>query len=212
MRIENPGSSGLRTVWHALPAPSPSSCREDTRSAPFLSAVSSRLSGPVFSPPVGSCTTSRTAPPPAKRSKAAGDPMSYKVLSTAKCFGGTLSRVQHASAVTKTDMIFAVFMPETAEGVKVPALYYLSGLTCTDENFMGKAGAQRAAAAHGIALIAPDTSPRAPTPGPTSLPLASSSLTRAVCCQAATRAMISPKALGTTTLAGTSAAVRYGLQ
>jgi hypothetical protein len=88
--------------------------------------------------------------------------MSYKVLSTAKCFGGTLSRVQHASAVTKTDMIFAVFMPEAAEGVKVPALYYLSGLTCTDENFMGKAGAQRAAAQHGIALIAPDTSPRTP--------------------------------------------------
>lgn len=88
--------------------------------------------------------------------------MSLKVLSTAKCFGGTLSRVQHASAVTKTDMVFAVFMPEAAEGVKVPALYYLSGLTCTDENFMGKAGAQRAAAQHGIALIAPDTSPRKP--------------------------------------------------
>jgi|EP01046_Picozoa_sp_COSAG06_P019319 S-formylglutathione hydrolase FrmB len=85
----------------------------------------------------------------------------YKVLSTVKVFGGTMSRVQHASAVTKCDMIFAVFMPEAAEGVKVPALYYLSGLTCTDENFMGKAGAQQAAAKHGIALIAPDTSPRA---------------------------------------------------
>ena len=107
-------------------------------------------------------TTSSSEVPAAKRARG----MSFKVLSTAKCFGGTLSRVQHASAVTKTDMIFAVFMPEAAEGVKVPALYYLSGLTCTDENFMGKAGAQRAAAQHGIALIAPDTSPRTPARRP----------------------------------------------
>ena len=90
--------------------------------------------------------------------------MSYKVLSTCKVFGGTLTRATHASAVTKCEMTFAVFMPEVAEGAKVPALYYLSGLTCTDENVMGKSGAQRAAAQHGIALIAPDTSPRAPAP------------------------------------------------
>lgn len=123
-------------------------------------------------------TTSSTEAHPSKRARA----MSYKVLSTAKCFGGTLSRVQHASAVTKTDMIFAVFMPEAAEGVKVPALYYLSGLTCTDENFMGKAGAQRAAAQHGIALIAPDTSPRTrpPVAAATLLP-ASSLLTHGAC-------------------------------
>ena len=92
--------------------------------------------------------------------------MSYKVLSTCKVFGGTLTRATHASAVTKCEMTFAVFMPEVAEGAKVPALYYLSGLTCTDENVMGKSGAQRAAAQHGIALIAPDTSPRAPAPLP----------------------------------------------
>lgn len=87
--------------------------------------------------------------------------MSFSVLSTAKVFGGTMSRVKHASAVTKCDMVFAVFMPECAEGLKVPALYFLSGLTCDDTNFMGKSGAQRAAAKAGIALIAPDTSPRA---------------------------------------------------
>ena len=135
--------------------------------------------------------------------------MSYKVLSTAKCFGGTLSRVQHASAVTKTDMIFAVFMPEAAEGVKVPALYYLSGLTCTDENFMGKAGAQRAAAQHGIALIAPDTSPRT-LPPIAAATLAACKLTAYAwrLRQAGTRAMISARALASTTLAGTSAAVR----
>lgn len=118
--------------------------------------------------------------------------MSYKVLSTAKCFGGTLSRVQHASAVTKTDMIFAVFMPEAAEGVKVPALYYLSGLTCTDENFMGKSGAQRAAAQHGIALIAPDTSPRTPARRkppcqPASLPACTSTLAGNTWCWSARR-------------------------
>ena len=57
-------------------------------------------------------------------------------------------------------MRFSVFYPPDAETVPVPILYYLSGLTCTDENFMQKGGAQHAAAEHGIALIAPDTSPR----------------------------------------------------
>lgn len=57
-------------------------------------------------------------------------------------------------------MHFTVFFPPTAEVTPVPVLYYLSGLTCTDENFMQKAGAQRKAAELGIALVAPDTSPR----------------------------------------------------
>ena len=135
--------------------------------------------------------------------------MSYKVLSTCKVFGGTLTRATHASAVTKCEMTFAVFMPEVAEGAKVPALYYLSGLTCTDENVMGKSGAQRAAAQHGIALIAPDTSPRAPAPLPApGLRSAAPVTHRADGAQADTRATTSARAPGSTTTAGISAAVR----
>ena len=66
--------------------------------------------------------------------------MSIKTLSTVRCFGGVLHRVSHTSVSTKTDMVFAVFLPAQAETAKVPALFYLSGLTCTDENFMQKAG------------------------------------------------------------------------
>ena len=57
-------------------------------------------------------------------------------------------------------MTFSIYLPPQAEQSKVPALYWLSGLTCTDENFVTKAGAQRHAAIHGIAIICPDTSPR----------------------------------------------------
>jgi S-formylglutathione hydrolase len=57
-------------------------------------------------------------------------------------------------------MVFSVFLPPQAANGPVPALYYLSGLTCTDENFVAKAGAQQYAAEHGIAIVAPDTSPR----------------------------------------------------
>jgi len=57
-------------------------------------------------------------------------------------------------------MTFAVFLPPQAEAGRVPVLYWLSGLTCTDENFVTKAGAQQFAAEHGIAVVAPDTSPR----------------------------------------------------
>jgi S-formylglutathione hydrolase FrmB len=59
-------------------------------------------------------------------------------------------------------MVFAVYLPPQAETGPVPVLYWLSGLTCTDENFMQKAGAQRVAAELGIAIVAPDTSPRGP--------------------------------------------------
>ena len=135
--------------------------------------------------------------------------MSYKVLSTCKVFGGTLTRATHASAVTKCEMTFAVFMPEVAEGAKVPALYYLSGLTCTDENVMGKSGAQRAAAQHGIALIAPDTSPRAPAPLPAPGLRSAAPVTQEPDgAQADTRATTSARAPGSTTTAGTLAAVR----
>lgn len=87
--------------------------------------------------------------------------MSLTRLASNRCFGGHHHRYEHKSTTTRTDMQFAIFLPPQAEaGQRVPALYWLSGLTCTDENFMQKAGAQRLAAELGIALIAPDTSPR----------------------------------------------------
>lgn len=76
------------------------------------------------------------------------------------CFDGKQIRFAHTSKVLNCDMQFSVFLPPQAETQAVPALYWLSGLTCTDENFSSKAGAQRIAAELGIALIIPDTSPR----------------------------------------------------
>lgn len=76
------------------------------------------------------------------------------------CFGGKQIRFAHTSRVLNCDMQFSVYLPPQAETQAVPALYWLSGLTCTDENFSGKAGAQRYAAELGIALVIPDTSPR----------------------------------------------------
>ena len=81
-------------------------------------------------------------------------------IAATKCFGGWLKRYKHASTSLNCDMIFAVYLPPQAETQKVPVLWWLSGLTCTDENFMQKAGAQRIAAELGIAIICPDTSPR----------------------------------------------------
>jgi len=84
------------------------------------------------------------------------------IKSTVRLFGGTLQRITHTSSVCKCDMTFAVYLPPHAvNGVKaVPVLYWLSGLTCTDENFSQKAGFARAAAARGVAIVMPDTSPR----------------------------------------------------
>ena len=82
------------------------------------------------------------------------------VVQEQKCFGGRQIRYQHASAVLNCEMKFSVFLPPQAATQNVPALYWLSGLTCSDENFSTKAGAQRVAAELGIALIIPDTSPR----------------------------------------------------
>lgn len=86
--------------------------------------------------------------------------MTINILSTVKCFGGMQSRFEHASAVNRCTMTAAIYLPPQAETQPVPVLYWLSGLTCTDENFVTKAGAQRYAAEYGIALVAPDTSPR----------------------------------------------------
>lgn len=77
-----------------------------------------------------------------------------------KSFGGQQLRFRHLSDVLNCEMTFSIYLPPQAEQYSVPALYWLSGLTCTDENFMIKAGAQQYAAKYGIAIIAPDTSPR----------------------------------------------------
>jgi S-formylglutathione hydrolase len=74
--------------------------------------------------------------------------------------GGWLERYRHASAVCHCSMTFSVYLPPQAEHRPVPAVYWLSGLTCTDDNFRVKAGAQRYAAELGLALVIPDTSPR----------------------------------------------------
>ncbi|WGE57092.1 S-formylglutathione hydrolase [Actinobacillus equuli] len=81
-----------------------------------------------------------------------------------KMFGGYHERYTHYSNSTHCEMTFAIYLPPQAEqGQKVPVLYWLSGLTCTDENFATKAGAQQFAAQHGIAIVMPDTSPRGET-------------------------------------------------
>lgn len=87
--------------------------------------------------------------------------MSIENLSCNKSFDGWHKQYSHYSETLNCTMRFAIYLPPQAlSGSKVPALYWLSGLTCTDENFMQKAGAQRLAAELGMAIIAPDTSPR----------------------------------------------------
>ena len=82
-------------------------------------------------------------------------------LSSNQCFGGSNRRYRHRSEVLDCEMTFSVYLPPQAvPGARLPVLYWLSGLTCTDENFMHKAGAQRVAAELGLVLVAPDTSPR----------------------------------------------------
>ena len=69
--------------------------------------------------------------------------MSSECLSSVRAFGGHQHRFQHRSQVLDCDMIYAVYLPPQAAAQDVPVVYYLSGLTCTDENFVTKAGAQR---------------------------------------------------------------------
>jgi S-formylglutathione hydrolase len=75
-------------------------------------------------------------------------------------FGGQQLRYKHQSALLNCEMTFSIYLPPQASQGPVPVLYWLSGLTCTDENFVQKAGAQQHAAEHGIAIVCPDTSPR----------------------------------------------------
>ncbi|OAN14305.1 S-formylglutathione hydrolase [Photobacterium jeanii] len=87
--------------------------------------------------------------------------MTLENISANKSFGGWHKQYTHHSTSLNCQMRFAIFLPpQIASGQSVPVLYWLSGLTCTDENFMQKAGAQRLAAELGIAIVAPDTSPR----------------------------------------------------
>ncbi|MGZ8369977.1 MAG: S-formylglutathione hydrolase [Caulobacteraceae bacterium] len=87
--------------------------------------------------------------------------MSIEILETHRCFGGEQIVFRHQSEQTGTPMRVSVFTPPGADGDhRAPVLWWLSGLTCTEENFTVKAGAQRYAAEHGLMLVAPDTSPR----------------------------------------------------
>lgn len=83
-----------------------------------------------------------------------------KKIESVKEFGGWLNRYEHQSESCHCKMTFSVYLPPQAETEKVPVVYWLSGLTCTDDNVRTKAGAQRYAAELGLALVMPDTSPR----------------------------------------------------
>src|SRR5215475_689624 len=88
------------------------------------------------------------------------DTPAFETLSQHQCFGGVVGFYRHQSTSTSTPMRFSVFVPKQGRSGRVPVLYYLAGLTCSEETFMIKAGAQRVAAELGLALVAPDTSPR----------------------------------------------------
>ena len=86
--------------------------------------------------------------------------MQLKEISSNRIFGGYHKRFSHFSTACDCEMVFAIYLPPLAEQGNCPVLYWLSGLTCTDENFSNKAGAQRVAAELGLVLVMPDTSPR----------------------------------------------------
>ncbi|MFK3737060.1 S-formylglutathione hydrolase [Massilia sp. TN1-12] len=91
-----------------------------------------------------------------------------ELLSEHACFGGVQRFYKFYSAAIGLPMRFSVYLPPGAEGKRLPVLFYLAGLTCTEETFMIKAGAQRVAAEEGLILVTPDTSPRgAGVPGET---------------------------------------------
>jgi S-formylglutathione hydrolase len=87
-------------------------------------------------------------------------PVAVETLSSAKSFGGEQAVLRHASEVTGTDMTFSVYVPDHAEGAKLPVVWYLSGLTCTHANVTEKGDFRRACAELGLIFVAPDTSPR----------------------------------------------------
>ncbi len=89
--------------------------------------------------------------------------MSLETISETTCFGGRIGFYRHASKANHCDMRFSVFVPPQAANGNVPVLTFLSGLTCTEENFMVKSGAQRGAAELGLMVVSSDTSPRVDT-------------------------------------------------
>ncbi len=86
--------------------------------------------------------------------------MELECVAENRCFAGSVRRFRHFSNACQTPMRFAVYLPPQAQKERLPVLYYLAGLTCTEETFLIKAGAQRWAAELGLILVAPDTSPR----------------------------------------------------
>ncbi|CAO3671142.1 unnamed protein product [Rhizopus stolonifer] len=86
--------------------------------------------------------------------------MTLQEVSRNKCFGGHVVKYQHTSKELNCDMKFNAFLPQESQTGQVPVVYFLSGLTCTEDNFIQKSGAMAEAAKHGLALVAPDTSPR----------------------------------------------------
>lgn len=89
-----------------------------------------------------------------------------ELLSRHRCYGGSVSYYRHSSQATNSPMRFGIFLPDSPAAIRLPVVYFLAGLTCTEETFLIKSGAQRLAAELGLALVAPDTSPRdVPLPG-----------------------------------------------
>lgn len=86
--------------------------------------------------------------------------MTLRLIESHQCFGGVQSVYSHWSESTQSDMRFAIYLPPAAVEKPAPTLFWLSGLTCTEQNFITKAGAQRVAAELGLAIVVPDTSPR----------------------------------------------------
>ena len=83
-----------------------------------------------------------------------------KLIKQHQCFNGTVSYYSHSSSTCNIEMRFSIYQPPQTKSKPLPILYFLSGLTCTEENFMAKAGAQQFANKYGLILVAPDTSPR----------------------------------------------------
>lgn len=86
--------------------------------------------------------------------------MSCRLIESNRCFDGIQGVYAHWSEATNSEMRFAIYLPPAAEDTLVPVVYWLSGLSCSEQNFITKAGAQRAASQLGIAIVVPDTSPR----------------------------------------------------
>lgn len=86
--------------------------------------------------------------------------MPYQLIESHRCFQGTQNVYSHHSEANNSEMRFALFLPSISITTKVPVLYWLSGLTCSEQNFITKAGAQSIAEKLGLALVVPDTSPR----------------------------------------------------